>query len=111
MSEEEKKAIDEIDNSYDYNTGWVECEAKTWYIVTKLIDRLQKELEKAKKQLDLDYVDNNFVSKDKIMNKIKEYDDMIQATYNDPTYQGDIRRGTCREVKVVLDDLLKENNI
>lgn len=36
------------------------------------IDIVLKELEKANKQLDLDYVDNNYVSKDKIKAKIKD---------------------------------------
>ena len=42
------------------------------YTVLQEIEHLQKENEEYSKQLDLDYVDKNFVSKDKIRKKIKQ---------------------------------------
>ena len=52
MNKKEQEAIEKINNSYDWNTGWVECEAKTWNIIKNLIDKLQKENEELKKQVE-----------------------------------------------------------
>lgn len=48
------------------------------------------------------------ISKDKIKAKIEEYNKMIKATYGDITHQGDIRRDNCKEIRNVLQELLKE---
>ena len=118
LSEEEKKAIDEIDNSYDYNTGWVECEAKTWYIVTKLIERLQKEneylrereeyLEKRRSDIINTFqnkVTGTTIPKDKIKDRIKELKEQLEHT-NTMEWQSIIKK----QIEV-LEDLLKESDI
>lgn len=43
LSEEEKKVIEEINKSYDDNTGYYEASGKNWIMVNKLINKLQKE--------------------------------------------------------------------
>lgn len=82
MSDEEKKAIDKINNSYDYNTGWVEADASDWRIVTDLIEKQSKEIEELNSDLevfkraltDIEVVYNkNYTSNDKIKAKIEYY--------------------------------------
>lgn len=126
MSEEEKKAmklIKDIEKNKQ-NCLMLECPVvKNNIKRQQKIIELKKELEHEKeknKELLYKYKKNGrvlftpeaiaekCVSKDKIRDKIKEYDDMIQATYNDPTHQGDIRRDICREVKTILEELLEE---
>lgn len=51
LSEEEKKVIEEINKSYDDNTGYYEASGKNWITVNKLINKLQKENEKKDKQI------------------------------------------------------------
>jgi len=76
LSDEEKKAIDKINKSYDYNTGWVEADAGDWRIVTDLIEKQSKEIEELKKYKEgyklLSYSLDNCISKDKIKAKIEE---------------------------------------
>ena len=96
MNKKEQEAIEKINNSYDWNTGWVECEAKTWNIIKNLIDKLQKEVEEKQtiiyagaekvKQLQKENeeqfrqlcklsikLDMETISKDKIRDFIREY--------------------------------------
>lgn len=42
------------------------------------------------------------------MLKIKEYNKMINATYEDLTHYADYRRDVCFEIKNVLNDLLED---
>ena len=39
---------------------------------------------------------------------MKEYDKMINATYDDMTHYGDCRRDVCIEIKNILQSLLEE---
>lgn len=52
--------------------------------------------------------ENNYISKDKIKEKIEEYNKMINATYADLTYYADYRRDVYHEIKNVLQVLLEE---
>ena len=102
---EEKEAMEIINDSYDYNTGYVECEVKVWNIVVNYIDKLQKdnykldrenqhffdriqdlqkENEELHKQVDIEFVEENYiekskvVSKNKIRTKIKELEENVK---------------------------------
>lgn len=63
------------------------------------LEHLQKKNEEYSNQLDLDYVDKNFVSKDKIREKIEERKQWLLS--QDISYKDDY-------VLEVLQDLLKE---
>ncbi len=72
------------------------------------LDRLQKENEEYSKQLDLDYVNKNFVRKDKIREKIEEIkEEDLELRETDS--EGDIVT-KCEQIAVLnsLHDLLKE---
>ena len=56
------------------------------------------------------YIKDNYISKDKIREKIEEYNKMINATYGDMTHHGDVRRDNCIEIKNVLLEILEERN-
>lgn len=45
-----------------------------------------------------------------VRKKIEEYNKMINATYGDITYHGDIRRDNCIEIRNVLQELLEEGD-
>lgn len=62
----EAKPIDKISVEFD------EFDYKIVKIVLNLIEKLQKENEEYSKQLDLDYVDKNYISKQKIKDEIEE---------------------------------------
>lgn len=77
MNEEEKKAV-EILNTFEFrrktrNYKIISLEdSKSVKIVLNLLDKLQEENEEYSKQLDLDYVDKNYISKKKIEDTIEE---------------------------------------
>lgn len=77
MNEEEKKAIEILDTfelrrkTKNYKKISSE-DSKSVKIVLNLIEKLQKENEEYSKQLDLDYVDKNYISKKKIEDTIEE---------------------------------------
>lgn len=52
-------------------------------------------------------IQQKYISKDKIKEKIEEYNKMINATYGDITHYGDIRRDNCIEIRNVLQELLE----
>lgn len=71
MNEEEKKSIEDMNrfaNSIDMSC----VTARQMQIILNLIEKLQKENEEYSKQLDLDYVDKNYISKKKIEDTIEE---------------------------------------
>ena len=89
MNEEEKKAIEyyqnkEVSFSVDFDTekllkalGITEKDSFEnhqirFKTLLNLIEKLQKENEEYSKQLDLDYVDKNYISKQKIKDEIEE---------------------------------------
>ena len=65
MNEEEKKAVDEL---WRFDCCYNE-QIKT---ILNLIEKLQKENDEYSKQLDLDYVDKNYILKKKIEDTIEE---------------------------------------
>ena len=92
MNEEEKKAIEYIrKTTFNFlehpfcNTNKVQMnlyDFKKIETLLNLIEKQQKEIEELEEkvkrfndELDLDYVDNNFIPKDKIREKIKEYEE------------------------------------
>ena len=129
MSEEEKKAIENLKEVVDlYND---ECLITTDYdfksieIILNLIEKQKKEIEELKmklwkKELIIDGMKEDrriaveeiqeqyYVSKDKIREKIEEYNKMINATYKDLTHYADYRRDVCFEIKNVLNELLED---
>lgn len=77
MTEQEKKAV-EILNTFEFrsktkNYKKISSEdSKSVKIVLNLLEKLKKENEEYSKQLDLDYVDKNYISKKKIEDTIEE---------------------------------------
>ena len=82
MNEEEKKIIEKFiekcnkfDESVEIKGVSVGEEYRILETVCKtldLVEKLQKENEEYSKQLDLDYVDKNYISKQKIKDEIEE---------------------------------------
>ena len=78
MNEEEKKAIETLKSWKDYNIRnknkllRADEIIKIQETILNLIEKLQKENEEYSKQLDLDYVDKNYISKQKIKDEIEE---------------------------------------
>lgn len=74
----------------------------------KRIQELEEELEKANKQLDLDYVDDNYIPKQKVKDKIELHKNYLlnQAITSNPTLDSHFRD---RENYVIqtLQELLK----
>lgn len=68
----------------------------------KKIKELEETLEKANNQLDLDYVDQNYISKQKIKEKLKEVIRLREKTITSEGYN--IANGEA----VVLQELLEE---
>lgn len=56
---------------------------ETYKDVREELRELRKENEEYSKQLDLDYVDNNYIPKQKIKDKIEEINKMIAYEHND----------------------------
>jgi hypothetical protein len=52
----------------------------------KRIQELEKELEKANRQLDLDYVDDNYIPKQKVKDKIEEYNKKMEEDVGHPNW-------------------------
>lgn len=81
MSDEEKKAIVELKEEINKPLEVQEDKFDTFIlyniesakIVINLIEKQSKEIEEYKKQLDLDYVKNNYTSNDKIKAILEEY--------------------------------------
>ena len=93
MNEEEKKALkvinartrrllDELeiekeDMSDEPRIAYLMQEIRANKTILNLIEKLQKENEEYSKQLDLDYVDKNYIPKQKIKAKIEELNKTI----------------------------------
>ena len=119
MSEEEKKAIEML-NKYIaehkfFNIRQADNLEGNIEISINLIEKQQKEIEKYKKVIDnrdftwkqkyeetFEYVNKEFISKDKIREKIKEYDDFYKE------YPIEFRKYKMRPITVVLKELLEE---
>ena len=92
-----------LGNLPDYSQNVYQAEVA----VLQELEHLQKENEEYSKQLDLDYVDKNFVSREKIENKIKEY---FEYDKKHKTYTSDGRENYTYEYykALTLQDLLRE---
>lgn len=110
---EEKKAIEMLRN-YD-NEDNLHKIHQSINVLLNLIEKQQKEIEKYKKVIDnrdftwkqkyeetFEYVNKEFISKDKIRDKIKEYDDFYKE------YPIEFRKYKMRPIIVVLQELLEE---
>ena len=105
MNEEEKKAIERINKTYDDNTGYYEAKGKDWIIINKLIIKLQKENKEKDKQIDLmaEYMEEN----------MDEYqlDEIYAKQYNCNGMKRNWTRGKEKEVtdiKQYFEKLAKE---
>lgn len=78
MNDEEKKAIEFVKKRTKELKKYAKRENELVYddIILNLIEKLQKENEEYSKQLDLDYVDKNYISKQKIKDEIAELQKM-----------------------------------
>ena len=74
MNEEERKAVEFVKKRTKELKKYAKRENELCYddIVLNLIEKLQKENKEYSKQLDLDYVDKNYISKQEIKDKIEE---------------------------------------
>ena len=81
MNEEEKKIVGDYKSKLDLykyekkiGLGRINIDEKIYEmeVIINVIERLQKENEEYSKQLDLDYVDKNYISKKKIEDTIEE---------------------------------------
>lgn len=71
MNEEEKKAIEDM-NRFANGIDMSCVTARQMQIILNLVEKLKKENKEYSKQLDLDYVDKNYISKKKIEDTIEE---------------------------------------
>lgn len=81
MNEEEKKVVGDYKSKLDLykyekkiGLGRINIDEKIYEmeVIINVIERSQKENEEYSKQLDLDYVDKNYISKKKIEDTIEE---------------------------------------
>ena len=81
MNEEEKKVVGDYKSKLDLykyekkiGLGRINIDEKIYEmeVIINVVERLQKENEEYSKQLDLDYVDKNYISKKKIEDTIEE---------------------------------------
>ena len=108
MSEEEKKAIEYLKNRLEIlhnNTQW--ATENNIKVVLNLIEKQQKEIEELKeknaslqkeiKLMKSININDNYISKDKVKNKIKELENLYKDKYFHIDY-----------VKEILEKLLEE---
>jgi len=96
LSDEEKKAIENLKEVIDlYND---EClittddDFKSIEILLNLIEKLSKEIEEYKKQLDLDYVDEHFVPIERYNQLEKEIEELKEENKTLKNLQNDTNR-------------------
>lgn len=78
------------------------------------IVRQQEQLNIANKKIlaqkgQLKVVNNSYIPKSKVKEKIEEYNKMIDATFEEKTCFADNRRNTCMEIIQILQELLEES--
>ena len=74
MSEEEKKAIKGLKHTAENPESkfWIGTQGmENIKIVLNLIEKQQKEIEKYEQQMDLEFVEKNFIEKNKVVSKDK----------------------------------------
>lgn len=99
----ENSAYKESDSDFFKNGGWemvdLEIPKAMANILAKLeqkdkrIQELEEKLEKANRQLDLDYVDDNYIPKQKVKDKIELHKNYLlnQAITSNPTLDSHFR--------------------
>ena len=79
----------ELQEAKEILKDWIEYEKQNKDIINKANELIEVQetllnyIEKAEKQLDLDYVDRNYVSKEKIKEKIKRIENVPRLTTAD----------------------------
>lgn len=71
MNKEERKAIEDM-NRFANGDDMSSVTAKEMQTILNLIEKLQKENEEYSKQIDLDYVNDNYIAKQKIKDKMEQ---------------------------------------
>jgi hypothetical protein len=106
MNEEEKKAVEFVKKRTKELKKYAKRENELVYddIILNLIEKLQKENEEYSKQLDLDYVDKNYIPIQKVKDKIRKNEEIIDIS-ND----GDLIHELYQKNKVYEELLDKEN--
>lgn len=124
------KNIKEIEKSHQEENGKLRVELEQYKLLEANIDKankiiaenkfdeglyglLMQEKEKNKellkeynKKLQIDWEDA--ISKDKIKEKIEDYEKMVEGTFKDNTWNGQNRRDNCYEIIRILNELLEE---
>nr|DAH37192.1 MAG TPA: hypothetical protein [Caudoviricetes sp.] len=111
MNEEEKQIVEDYKSDlalYKYERkiglGRINIDEKIYEmeVIINVIERLQKENEEYSKQLDLDYIDKNYISKKKIEDTIEKLKKM--------NIDGDVFRTSVNYAILMLQKLLESEN-
>lgn len=104
MTEEERKAVEFVKKRTKELKKYAKRENELVYddIILNLIEKLQKENEEYSKQLDLDYVDKNYISKQKIKDEIVELQKM--------NVDGEVFRTSVNFAIITFQKLLDKEN-
>ena len=108
----ENSAYKETDSDFFKNGGWemvdLEIPKAMANILAELeqkdkrIEELEEELEKANRQLDLDYVDENYIPKQVVIDELQRLKNMFKATT-----QGILQEYTVNEI-IIRSNTLQE---
>lgn len=104
MTEEERNAVEFVKKRTKELKKYAKRENELVYddIILNLIEKLQKENEEYSKQLDLDYVDKNYISKQKIKDEIVELQKM--------NVDGEVFRTSVNFAIITFQKLLDKEN-
>lgn len=91
QTKEQEFIVESINKDFFFE--FVDCLLTELEQKDKRIQELEKELEKANRQLDLDYVDDNYISKQKVKDKIELHKNYLlnQAITSNPTLDSHFR--------------------
>ena len=120
MNEEEKKAINDLIDIKEFGnlSNYLDLrkeQLNSIDIALYLIDKQQKEIKELKKPKyiincetgSVTKIDNDFISKDKIRDKIKELEESIRI-YNESSYYDNDYISRLKAQIIILQSLLKE---
>ena len=105
------KDLEQIEKEHKEENG--RLREKNINLKEKII-RQQEQLNIANKKIlaqkgQLKVVNNSYIPKSKVKEKIEEYNKMIDATFEEKTCFADNRRNTCMEIIQILQELLEES--
>jgi hypothetical protein len=106
MNKEEIKAIEDLKEFINDNEVQ-NISIFTAKTLLNLIEKQQEKLERFNNELDLDYVDNNFVSKDKIRELIEELEDVLDLAECDKSfakYKKELLKEEINDLKELLEE-------